>query len=432
MTIGELFIKLGFKIDGDKDLVGVERSMSRATGSATKLALEVAALNAAFLYMIETSLKAAVALRSFNLTTGLSIGQLQIWEHAAQVNGLAAGTLTDAIKNLQTARTNFALGNPQAVGAWTLLGVDPRQDPFKVLEALRQRLINVKDVGVARNLLGQVGLESMLPLLRSTNLEWEKWSRNFIISTEQVNKLAALNAAWQSLKLSVTSLATQFSALFTPALGALARAIQIVAAAGAGFVRWLQGSGPLARFLRIAMQLLAIDVLFLGVALTGLVAVLGTVAAVVSFLGTAVGILTIAWAPWLLLIGAAVVALGGMILLLQDLWVNVRGGKSAFDWLHSSIPEVWALAHGLENILKVWKELKSLGHWGEGLALAGGLDVMRMLPSGLGGTSNSRTEINNDIKINESVSPRATSKELLRELQQLHRGALNQAPVRNY
>jgi hypothetical protein len=413
----------------------VERSITRATGSATKLALEVAALNAAFLYMIETSMKAAVMLRSFALSTGLSTDELQEWQHAAVVNGLAANDLTEAIKELQTQRAQFSLGNPQAVGAWTLLGVDPRQDPFVVLSKLRDRLKDVRDVGVARNLLGQVGMEQLLPLLRSTNLEWEKWSRNFIVTAEQTQKLAALNAAWQSLKMSVASLATQFSSLFVPVLGVVARGLQVVAQELAIFVRWLGSSDPLAHALRLALQVLAAALLALGIILTGIIALLGTLSAVLAILAGGVAGLLITLAPFLIVLGLIGLAVGGLILLFNDFWVAVHGGKSLFDWSK----EIWMvnkLADGIEAVIDNYQKLKSifsLSSAGPGLpGLLLPLLASHILPSGSAGSSSVHQDIHNEVNVHESTSPRATGREVMHSLQDLHRATLNQAPAKNY
>lgn len=437
MTIGEIFIKLGFKVEGAKDLAAVERSVTKTTGSVTKLTIEVAAINAAFLYMIETSLKVAVALRSFALSTGLSTDELQVWQHAAAVNGIAAGDLTEAIKNLQTVQKDFALGVPKNVGVWGMLGVDPTQgNPFQVLDRLRQHVLALKDVGIARNLLSQLGLENMLPLLRSTNAEWEKWSRNFIVTAQQTEKLARLNAEWQSLKMSVSSLSVQFSAIFVPVLSVMARGLEWVAGKAAGLVRWLESASPGARVLRLWLQILAVDLLALGVALAGLIALLGTLTAVLGFVTAFVWANVAVWGPWVLLIGAIVVSVAGLVLLFQDLWVNVRGGKSAFDWLHSANLEIRALAMGLQNIIWLWDKLVAGFKMGEGAfehifsKLPNWALAIPSSANTAGGSS--RSDTHNEINIHESVSARATGREVMRSMQELHRGALNQAPVPNY
>ena len=104
--------------------------------------------------------------------------------------------------------------------------------------------------GVARNLLGQVGLETLIPLLRSSNDEFEKWSKNFLITERQTAVLTRLNAAWQDLRTSIVSVKTQFSATFAPALATLAKGFAWLAEKIAIAVRWLQDGGPIATALR--------------------------------------------------------------------------------------------------------------------------------------------------------------------------------------
>jgi hypothetical protein len=435
MTIGELFIKLGFKIDGDKDLQVVERGMTRATGSATKLALEVAALNALFFAMIDTSMRAAVAFRNFALSTGLSTQELQMWQHIAAVNGISAGDLTNAIKTLQNARSDFALGNPQNVGAWTLLGVDPRQDPFVVLESLRRRLKDVRDVGVARNLLGQVGLENMLPLLRSTNLEWEKWSKNFLITQEQQDKLVDLNAAWQSLKMSVQALSIQFSSLFVPVLGAVARGLTWVVDKASIFVRWLASADPIASILRWTLEAMAIGLIALGAALSVLIGLGVTFTAILAAIAPLLIGIGIALSPFVITLGLMAVGIAALILLLNDWWVAINGGQSALDW-SASIAVVDAMTKAIEFLIDTWKE--AVGHFKEGQHIFEKLfshlpNWALAIPSSAntGGSSSSQSN-HTEININESGSPRATGREVLRSLQEVHRGALNQAPVRSF
>lgn len=326
MTIGELFIQLGFKVDGADKLDAVDRGMTTAAIKAGKLTLGITAINTAFLVMIDTSMHAATMLRNFALSTGLSTDELQRWQHVAQVNGVSAQELTLAIKTLQNARTQFALGEPEAVGVWSLLGVNPLQDPFKVLTDLRAKVLGIKDVGVARNLLGKVGLEGMMPVLRSTNQEFEKWSQNFVRTQEQVRQLAKLTAAWQSLKMGVESVKDQFSVVFVPVLENLARAFEWVAEKTAIFVRWLREGGPVAAIVRWALESLAALMLLLGGALV-------VVTAALVALNVALGVFTaLAWGSGLAEIILALTAIAGIIagivLLADDMWNAITGKDS--------------------------------------------------------------------------------------------------------
>ncbi len=182
MTIAELFVAIGVKVDGADKVTNVDRRMDDAARSARRMTLGVNAINAAMLLMMDTAARAGQVLQNFAISTGLSTEELQMWQHTAAGAGISVDEVTKSISALQSQRAEFALGNPQAVGAWSLLGVSPLQDPFKVLQDLRVQIQKFPDAGIARKLLGDVGLEGLMPILRGTNEEFERWNRNFIVT----------------------------------------------------------------------------------------------------------------------------------------------------------------------------------------------------------------------------------------------------------
>lgn len=432
MKIAELFAVLGFKIDGAEKLDSVKKEMTAVAGESVKGALAVNAINVAFFAMIDTSIKAGQALRNFALSTGLSTEELQLWQHAALVDGLAAEDLTAAIKGLQNIRASFDLGNPQNVGAWQLLGVSPTQDPFKVITALRARLSSGKlNPGVARNLLGQVGLESILPLLRANNAEFEQWSRNFLITEKQTAALARLNAAWQDLRTSLISVKTQFSATFAPALAAVAKGFAWLAEKIAIVVRWLQDGGPIATALRWGLIALAAGLVILGAALLAVAAAAGLATGAIAILEVVASpvIPIIAAISAIILVAAASIA--ALILLVDDMWHAFTGGKSVladlgdkifgpfFTWLF----EKWDLA-----IAKGKAAIAFLKN-----PFAGGLDNNAIVPSlAGGGSSNVRQENNIQVDVNGAQDPRATGREVFSSIKAQIAAASYQAPVPSY
>ncbi len=430
MTIAELFIRIGFKVDGAGKMEESERGIRQATVSATKLTLKVAALNAAFFAMIATSMKAATALRNFAASTGLSTDELQRWQRAAQMAGIDAGDLTSAVKGLQTARTNFALGEPEAVGAWALLGVDPRQDPFKVIESLRERLKTVSDVGIARNLLGRVGMEDMLPLLRSTNAEFEKWQKNFLITTQQQEKLGRLTAAWASLKAEMVSIRTQFSALFVPVLTRMAAGLEWVAAKVAIFVKWLERGGPVATAVRWALQGLA---LLLPIIAAGALAVTTALAGLAAIMGV---ITALSWASGLAEIILALTAIAaivtGLILLLDDMWAAFTGKKSALADLGDKIfgPLFWK---GFEALEWIKTFFGSSATWAQRQQEVHGLPKVEPRPYVPGGILGQvRQENHVSIQVDGAKDPKATGREVANSVKREISGASYQVPVPSY
>ena len=437
MKIGELFVALGFKIEGSENLKDADTGLRESALNATKAAIAVDALNAAFFVMMQSAARAAQSLQNFVLATGLSADQLQLWQHTAAMSGISADALTTAIKGLQNARTQFALGEPEAVGAWSLLGVDPRQDPFQVLTALRASLRQFKDVGIVRNLLGKVGLEELAPILRGTNAEFEKWSRSFLLTQKQTADLARLNAAWQSLKVSITSVRNIFAALFAPTMEQLGRVLEFVAEKLADFLQWLNKGSPVATAIKWVLIGIAGALVLLGAALTALVGIMGLVTA--AFIA-----LNIAASPWLLIAGlivAGMLILGAtiaaIILELDDFWTFLKGGDSVIghlgDYMKAFFDEEVRRWNSWVNLVK--DSITTVRDFLKGATIFGAIEGSVGKIAGMirgGAPSSSTTHNNVQIHVDGSGDPQAVGRAIVSSLRQELNNANFQAPVASY
>lgn len=417
MKVAELFAELGFKIEGADKLDSVDRGMMSAEGNAKKLAIRMGAVSAALVAMIGTSMRAGAALRNFVLATGLSADELQVWQQRAAANGIAVNTLTDAVKALQTAQTNFALGEPESMGVWAMLGVDPRQDPFKVIESLRRRASSFKDVGVFRNLLGRVGLEGLLPLIRSSNAEFEKWSKTFIVTKEETEQLTKLNAQWQILKMSISSVKTQFVATLAPAITWLLKGLNWLAEKVSIFVHWLERSTPAANFLRTALQVLV-----------PLVIALGTAFAAAFALGPLLA--------FLIPLAKALAIASALLIVLDDIITSLRGGKALTrewgeaigEWL-SKFEWVLNLVQAIdEAIKKIRDSFNPNSDYGKYLRSLGSPSI----PSSVKPTATTSQNATLNVTIEEAKDPKATAREVSRIWSEHYRTALSQAPASGY
>lgn len=421
MKVAELFAELGFKVTGDQKLDDVDRGMARAEMNAKKLAIRLGVVSAALVAMISTSARAGTALRNFVLSTGLSSDELQVWQQRAVANGIAVNTLTDAVKALQNAQTNFALGEPESLGVWSMLGVDPRQDPFKVIESLRKRASSFKDVGVFRNLLGRVGLEGLLPLIRSSNTEFDKWSHVFVITKQETEQLTKLNAQWQIMKLSIESTKTQFSAVLAPAITWLLKGLTWVTEKISTFVHWLEQSTPAANFLRTSLQILVPLVIALGAGFAAAFALSPLVAFIVP-------------------LAQALAIAGTLLLALDDIITSLKGGKSAtrewgeaigewlaqFEWVQKMVHDideaVMKIRSAFDPASEQAKKWRALGNQSS--------SALPQTTSSSGISTQQTNTVN--FTIQESKDPKATAREVSRVWSEHQRTALSQAPVPGY
>ncbi|HKO17935.1 MAG TPA: hypothetical protein VJU82_03525, partial [Acidobacteriaceae bacterium] len=445
--IGDLFVALGFQVEGEEKVEKVDVSVKQLAASAFKLTAVVDAVNVAMIAMVNSAMKAAVGLRSFALQTGLSTDDLQRWQHTAQVNSVTADQLTDTIKGLADAKAQFAMGNPQAVGAWQMLGINPVQDPFKVLDALRDRFQKIKDPNIARALAGQVGIsDNVFTMLRAGNTEFEQWNRNLAITQDEQAKLINLNKAWQDILFSVTALRNRFAVELVPVFRLIAEGLRVVLDLGGRFISWLHEGSGAANMVKVGILVTAAALLVLGVALTFVTTVLAAFAAVMFIADIASWPVVVVVAA----IAAAIVYLIAIItpsiLLMQDWWTAFEGGKSYFNW-EKSIKIVNTLLNLMKELAKATKDVFSAGQndfleffqkhaWLTTFGLSDpnnpNLPGFSKNVPHAGGYGQVRQENNTTIHIDGAHDPKTTGREVSRSLKDVHAAASRQMPAVSY
>lgn len=419
MTIASLFVQLGFSVKNPGAINDAEKSLVKASHSATRAAVAIDAMNAALFLLLETSAKVGVALKEFQIRTGLSATSLQEWEQQAAASNVSGDELVQSIKEIQNARTDFAKGLPKALGAWSLLGVDPRQDPFVVLDKLRGRLKDYADVGLARSIANDAGLgEGMFQLLRQPRAPVDQ---NLILNQQQIDALFRLKTAWNSFSLAIGSAKTQLGAALAPAVTSLIKALTLLSSALAGLTKWLSGTGPAARNARVFLGFLAAGIVLLGVAVTGLAGALSLAAAagalftvIMTPLGLGVALIS---AEILVL----VVALGAIVLIFQDLYTASNGGKSFFKWDPLILKSFDTFAQNLAKILDLmekisyyWDKFSKPPAFLKTLESNGPIQWSRIAP---GLIPNTTVNQDVDIHVNGAQSPAATGKQVGTHLQ---------------
>ena len=241
MNVGELFIKLGFKVDNQESFSRAVKELGFGEQKAINLKHAIVGLGAAFTGLIWFSTTAATNLFKFHLATDLSTRKLQDWQFAGARAGVTAGEMADSIKRIQDAQVAIQFGEGN-LAPWALLGIDPRQDPMKVLWEIHQRVKQSAGMGaaMARYLTTQLGLsETMFQFLRRDNLELGQLEEKFKITEEAQRKADLLNGRWAQMRLKLEQLAVQFGATFGPRLLELMERLTAKGGPLDKFVDWL-------------------------------------------------------------------------------------------------------------------------------------------------------------------------------------------------
>ena len=356
MKIAEFFAELGFDIKGDKGLAEADKTLSRIAVSAVSVLGAVAALNAGFAALVDTTLKAAIGFKNFELSTGLSVDQLRAWQHFAETNDVTAGQMTDTIKGLQSAMAEIRLGRGN-IQPWQLLGISPNTDPFTVLEELRKRLQDLPP-DMARVVTAQMGIgDAVFQMLRSSSVEFEKLDRRLVLTAAEQTNLIRLNRTWKDLVFSIGGLRDRIVAQFAQPMKVAVDLLKAGVNLLVRFVDWL-GSGSIAATgLRVALWLVVGAFLGLTLAAGALSTVLAGLSLILKLMLLPAGAVVIAFTAFLAVLILTVGAVAGLLLMLNDFWAAIAGKKHLFNW-QNEIDLVNELAAGIEELISLWNRLK--------------------------------------------------------------------------
>jgi len=219
MKVAEIFAKLGFDVDNRP----LEAFTDNLKSVARELTITMAAATAA-LYAIDrfvaSFVRGSLAMDNFRRQTGLSVQELQKWQSAASLSniGMEAEQVTQSIQALQQNMiqiTRFGSGNMRP---FAILGIDPRNSPFEVLEQLRQKAKNY-DPAIFATLIKEMGLDpQFVNVLKLSNEEFDKFSRIAYRSKETQSSIMKVGSAVKMMKVEFDVWRDNFVAKNEPAL----------------------------------------------------------------------------------------------------------------------------------------------------------------------------------------------------------------------
>lgn len=329
MNILDLFAHIGLKADTGaadnflKSVNGIKSSLKGAIAGTLSLSAAVAALN--------VSMRESNAMNKFAADTGASVEEMQRWRAVAdQVSG-AGETVAASIRAITQNQEKIKLGQGNISG-YQLLGIDPRSDPFKVLEALRTKTQGMSQ-GMRRNIAAQFGVSNdLVQTLELTNAQFDAMAKKaWVVPKESIDRVNRVRAE-------ITQLTQRLNYMRMEAIAKLAPYIE------KGIV-WL---GKLIDFGERLVRM--IDQI---------------VRATIGWKNVLIGIA--------IAIGAAVLAtspltlgLIALLLILDDLYVYSKGGKSLFGELVKQFPLLGEIFSGVYESLRLIAEtLKGIfqGDW---------------------------------------------------------------------
>ena len=203
MTVASLFARIGLKADV-QDGQKVRQLLGNLLGDLKALTLGMAGFTTSITLSMKQAFASAQAYREFATQTGASVEELQRWQNVAAGANVSTQAIADSVRELASNREKIKLGQGSFSG-FAFLGINPMDDPFKILDQLRTKMSGLAPA-MRANLLSQMGVsQQFLQVLNLTDEEFRRLKADaFVIPQSAIDALgrtqANLNQLGQMVK----------------------------------------------------------------------------------------------------------------------------------------------------------------------------------------------------------------------------------------
>ena len=215
MNIATLFARIGIKDEGSAKVEDFKRGLAGAAKSMLGLTLSIGAFETAIAKAVQESMKLAFNLRQFEAESGQSSQTLQEWTGVAAQMGIGADAISSSVQALAENREKIKLGQGNISG-YQMLGINPMDDPFKVLAQLREKTAGMP-AAMKKNMLASLGVSAQfMQMLDLTNDQFDRMKENAFVIPE--GTLASIQKTQGNLN-ALGNMTKWFSAILTEKLG---------------------------------------------------------------------------------------------------------------------------------------------------------------------------------------------------------------------
>jgi len=347
MTVAELFARIGIKAD-DAQVKRFMGSMKAAKVGMIAMTAAAAGVSIAIKKITSDAMASAVAFKQFEVETGASAQELQKWQSVAEQTNQSAESVSAAIKSIVANQEKIKLGQGNISG-FQLLGIDPRTDPFKILETLRDKTEGLTR-GMKKNILATMGVGGgLLQTLELTREQFDAMSaKAFIISPGAIETLNKTKASVDLAGRAIKYIKAQIAVGLSPQIEKLTkRFTEFVKVNEKGIV---EGFKKAFEF----VQKFTGAIINTGKAINNVVVnTLGWEKAIKALVGVFILLnATLLFSP----IGLITAGIILLIAVLDDLYVYSKGGKSLFGMMMEGIKNS-KLMEWLENFVQKIKDM---------------------------------------------------------------------------
>jgi hypothetical protein len=352
-SIADIFARIGLKADTAQGKTFLDQLKHITIG------LGIATISAtAFIGIIKSianeSINTALSLKKFHQETGASTDQLQRWQAVADETNNSGQAVAESIQAIVDNQQKIKLGQGN-IGGYQLLGINPNQDPFKIMEDLRTKTVGLSQA-MKKNVMSQIGVsKDLIAVLDLTNEQFDDMSRNaFIIPSSTINMIDRARASMKQVDGAIKYLKAEITSALTPSIIKVNKAI----------LEWIRNNKD--GLIKTIKSIFDIIVKISG-------AIVNTTSMINRIIKETIGfkdalylvILAITILNRALIfspIGLITMGVIALIAVLDDLYVYSQGGDSLFGELANKFPVIKDFVDSLIGLSKAFDDIRN-GDW---------------------------------------------------------------------
>lgn len=196
-------------------IANINSKMKSYWGALSTVRLQIMASAAALSYFAKKASDAAVHIDKISSLTGLSTTSLQRMGDMAAQTGASIDDVAGAVRHFQEESVNIMLGRGGNIGVYQFLGLNPHDDPLKLLDQLSRKL-KTMPTALGTTMAKDLGLsDDMIYLLKNTQ-NLKPPADGTLLSEKEIRRLKEFNFYFNRVFEQGKRVLQKFAAFLTP------------------------------------------------------------------------------------------------------------------------------------------------------------------------------------------------------------------------
>lgn len=203
------------KLKGQGILANLNTKMKAYWGNLATARIQLLGATTALTYFVKKASDAAVHIDKISSLTGLSSNTIQRMGDMAAQTGASVDDLAGAVSHFQKQSVDIMLGRGGNIGAFQFMGLNPHEDPLKILDQLSAKL-KTMPTALGTSMAKDLGLSDDLIYFLKNKENLAPASEETLLTDKEIKRLKDFNFYFNRIFEQSKRALQKFAAFLTP------------------------------------------------------------------------------------------------------------------------------------------------------------------------------------------------------------------------